>query len=229
MELCRECAEKVAATAAAQTRDSHGRTPANIRHWMESSGDVRGPVQVFECVWKGEGIIKHRKRVELSSRHVGVLRERFERHGPGGASEADFHLRLFNMLLRYETLFFLDQGTQGALPPRVFQLLQTHFGIEHECFASQATTTLSPWHVGICPLAGGHSQSDGGCGQAAQRVHDIFDIQFALRRRRLSLRIGRIVLRHLPNQRLLRGGRAPLQPAWSAGSVPVCECSTRCA
>ena len=59
MELCRECAEKVAATAAAQTRDSHGRTPANIRHWMESSGDVRGPVQVFECVWKGEGIIKH--------------------------------------------------------------------------------------------------------------------------------------------------------------------------
>ena len=145
MELCRECAEKVAATAAAQTRDSHGRTPANIRHWMESSGDVRGPVQVFECVWKGEGIIKHRKRVELSSRHVGVLRERFERHGPGGASEADFHLRLFNMLLRYETLFFLDQGTQGALPPRVFQLLQTHFGIEHECFASQATTTLSPW------------------------------------------------------------------------------------
>jgi hypothetical protein len=82
---------------------------------------------MFECIWKGRSIVRHRKRVEISMQHVSLLHERFRRHGPSFANSANgagssgastsvttelFHLRLFSMLLRYETLFFLDQGTQ---------------------------------------------------------------------------------------------------------------------
>lgn len=47
------------------------------------------------------------------------------------------------MLLRYETLFFLDQGTQGALPHRAFTHLQKTFGVTHECFASPLNVSFT--------------------------------------------------------------------------------------
>ena len=97
-------------------------------------------MRVFECVFKGRSIVKYRKRVHISAGHVETLHERFRRHGAASAHSAEhssaapraatgaaielFHLRLFSMLLRYETLFFLDQGTQGALPNRAFEYLQ---------------------------------------------------------------------------------------------------------
>jgi|EP01046_Picozoa_sp_COSAG06_P026328 hypothetical protein len=52
----------------------------------------------------------------------------------GGVTTELFHLRLFSMLLRYETLFFLDQGTQGALPTRAFRHLQEAFGAQNGTF-----------------------------------------------------------------------------------------------
>ena len=63
-----------------------------------------------------------------------------------GVTTELFHLRLFSMLLRYETLFFLDQGTQGALPHRAFTHLQKTFGVTHECFASPLNVSVSKTH-----------------------------------------------------------------------------------
>jgi hypothetical protein len=64
------------------------------------------------------------------------LTDDFYDDGSGEPVHGAFYVRLFNMLLRYETLFVQDQGTQGALPPPVFQLLQSQYGVEHECYAS---------------------------------------------------------------------------------------------
>lgn len=76
---------------------------------------------------------------DSASRCAGQIQD-----APGsGGADGEFHVRVFNMLLRYETLFILDQGTQGALPQRVFNLLNERFDIAHECFASPLNVSYS--------------------------------------------------------------------------------------
>ncbi len=135
---CRDAAQEVADETRDLKTDTDGLTKGQVSYWTEHTDD--GPMRVFECVFKGRSIVKYRKRVYISAGHVEALHERFRRHGSAFAYSAEhsaatagaatrvttelFHLRLFSMLLRYETLFFLDQGTQGALPNRAFEHLQ---------------------------------------------------------------------------------------------------------
>lgn len=44
--------------------------------------------------------------------------------------------RVFDVVLRYETLAKFSSGLQAALPPRMFKALRDDFGVRHECFAS---------------------------------------------------------------------------------------------
>jgi hypothetical protein len=44
--------------------------------------------------------------------------------------------RIFNLVQRYETINYLRTEHQPVLPSRVFDALQLHFGVNHECFAS---------------------------------------------------------------------------------------------
>ena len=130
---CRDAAQEVADETRDLKTDSDGLTEGQVSYWTETTSD--GPMRVFECVFKGRSIVKYRGRVHISAGHVETLHSRFRCHGPAFAHAASaqhptgvtvelFHLRLFSMLLRYESLFFLDQGTQGALPNRAFQHLQ---------------------------------------------------------------------------------------------------------
>lgn len=124
---------------------------ARLKHWEEGSDTI--PLCVLECQWQ-----QHTRRVSLSTQHLSLLKERFTRHAPSFANgsfqdipgtagayagpnfqinvsvsdDAHFRLRLYNMLVRYETLALGDQGTQGALPPRAFALLQERFGVRSE-------------------------------------------------------------------------------------------------
>jgi hypothetical protein len=159
VDHCAAAAGKVRSTTASLLRtDGSGqqrRVVGRVKHWEIDS--EFGPVCVLEC----QG-----KRVKLSSQHKSLLRERFERHAPSFATAGDeqialgdapacvsaaatndlnaqFHLRLYNMLIRYETLALGDQGTQGALPPRVWTLLQKEFGVQHECFASPLNVSFT--------------------------------------------------------------------------------------
>ena len=138
VDHCAAAADKVRATTASLRADS-GRVVGRVKHWEADS--EFGPVCVLEC----QG-----KRVKLSSQHKSLLWERFGRHAPSFAADdapadlaAQFHLRLYNMLIRYETLALGDQGTQGALPPRVWTLLQKEFGVQHECFASPLNVSFT--------------------------------------------------------------------------------------
>ena len=54
--------------------------------------------------------------------------------------------RIYNVLTRYETLSRFDQGTQGALPPAAFKVLQSEWGVNHECFASPLNCTLNSYN-----------------------------------------------------------------------------------
>ena len=45
---------------------------------------------------------------------------------------------------RYETLFALDQGSQGALSGWVFSFLHESFDVLHECFASSLNVWGTP-------------------------------------------------------------------------------------
>ena len=54
--------------------------------------------------------------------------------------------RIYNVLMRYESLSRFDQGTQGAIPVEAFAVLQTEWGVDHECFASPLNCTLDSYN-----------------------------------------------------------------------------------
>ena len=58
--------------------------------------------------------------------------------------------RIFNMVLRYETLSRFKSGHQSALPSTMFEALQQNFGVEHECYASPLNR--SPTTASYCSL-----------------------------------------------------------------------------
>ena len=90
---------------------------------------------VFQFVGGGGNIKRVSRKVDCSKEHLLFLRERYQQFhsrgrrgdsgvtGSGEGGELAFNTRVFCMLLRYETLFDLDQGTQGALPAPVFVFL----------------------------------------------------------------------------------------------------------
>ena len=43
---------------------------------------------------------------------------------------------IFCILVRYETLFQSNAGSQGSVPPRVFQVLKDYLNVDGECYAS---------------------------------------------------------------------------------------------
>jgi phosphorylated CTD-interacting factor 1 len=54
--------------------------------------------------------------------------------------------RVYDVLLRYETLAQFDQGTQGTLPAPAFECLRDDWGVGHECFASPLNVTLGSFN-----------------------------------------------------------------------------------
>lgn len=74
---CREAAKVVAGVVAELKIGRDGLTEGSLTHWTEQK--ATGPICVFECIWKGRSIVRHRKRVEISAQHVSLLHERFRR------------------------------------------------------------------------------------------------------------------------------------------------------
>ena len=81
-----------------------------------------------------------RVTVTLNAERMGMLRSLLIEHS--AQHEQQFRTRVYNCLLRYETLSKFDQGTQGSLPDRVFEVLTESFGVTHECFASPLNVTM---------------------------------------------------------------------------------------
>ena len=79
-------------------------------------------------------------RMRLNVTHYDKLarmyRARLRQYGLPSGDEALMHSRIFNVLMRYETLSGTSSGYQGALPDATFQAMQNMFGVSHECFAS---------------------------------------------------------------------------------------------
>jgi hypothetical protein len=79
-------------------------------------------------------------------KHEFLADHAFENHKGTSQTEQQstdlFHTRLFCMQLRYETLFANNSGSQGAVPPIVFDLLRKLVNVDGECFASPLNHTL---------------------------------------------------------------------------------------
>lgn len=69
----------------------------------------------------------------INASHLNRLRALYS-----SCAESEWVYRLFCLLARYETVTAggSARGFQGALPPRVFAVLEKHLGVTGECFAS---------------------------------------------------------------------------------------------
>jgi phosphorylated CTD-interacting factor 1 len=126
-------------------------------NWTDSSIGVEligGEMKETVGVRYGETTLR------LFRSHLAKLRRLYEQQ-PHQRPER-FLTRVFNMLMRYETLCSLKAGNQGALPPQLFELLHQQLGVTHECYASPlncATDTRS-----FCSLFPDVDRFFGSCG-----------------------------------------------------------------
>lgn len=80
--------------------------------------------------------------------HYESLRNAYQIHsGDSQTDQAAFHLRVFNLLARYDALG--GPGYQAAIPKSVFNLLKERLGVSHECFASPLNRTLDSFGMKI--------------------------------------------------------------------------------
>jgi len=95
---------------------------------------------------------KNAARVCISRGKYEQLRDRYSavRKTRPGMTMEQFPARVFNLLLRYETLAQFDQGTQGTCPKAAFEVMSNEWGVSHECFASPLNATLTSFNS-CCP------------------------------------------------------------------------------
>ena len=67
---------------------------------------------------------------------IGIALTPRPRRRQDALTPQQFNTRVYDVLLRYETLAQFDQGTQGTLPGPAFECLRDDWGVGHECFAS---------------------------------------------------------------------------------------------
>ena len=129
---------------AAQSLEKEAKRNANllIAGWEDDDSGVEQH-QSYRPNESGEDMVNlsHGKvPVTLSAGRMDMLRSLLCEHS--AQHEQQFRTRVYNCLLRYETLAKFDQGTQGSLPERVFDVLSDSFGVTHECFASPLNVTM---------------------------------------------------------------------------------------
>ncbi len=114
-----------------------GHHNANLLHpdWQDDESGVELTRGDDGKVWLRHGSLQK----EIDSHRLDFMHSLLLEHSPDHAAQAN--TRVYNCLLRYETLSEFDQGTQGSLPERVFDVLRQEFGVEHECFASPVNVT----------------------------------------------------------------------------------------
>jgi len=74
-----------------------------------------------------------KKEVRIWYQHLNELHDL---HALNGGRQDRFFSRVFNVLMRYESISRFKSGHQSALPHAVFEKLQRHFDVSHECYAS---------------------------------------------------------------------------------------------
>ncbi|KAK8830068.1 hypothetical protein WA556_000710 [Blastocystis sp. ATCC 50177/Nand II] len=84
----------------------------------------------FEFTLPEEG----KKEVTIHKTDYEHLKSLYEQKNPPDPSS--FHACLLLLLLRYNTISGTVRGYQMALPTSVFELLQSKYHLQHECFAS---------------------------------------------------------------------------------------------
>jgi phosphorylated CTD-interacting factor 1 len=131
LKWCRTACHKLEEQASA-------RHNPNLLHpdWQDDESGLDPPERDLE------GMVRLRYKgceVKLDNYRMDFLQSLLLQHAPD--RQAQFNTRVFNCLLRYETLAKFDQGTQGSLPERVFDVLASDFGVDHECFASPLNVT----------------------------------------------------------------------------------------
>ena len=131
LKWCREAAKSVEKNA-----NKHAQSlPFD---WNDSqSGVVRHSGAAGVCLTHGN------VSVRVDKARFDVLNMLFLSHQAAGDQ---FLTRAYNCVLRYETLAKFDQGTQGSVPERVFQVLRSEFGVHHECFASPLNCTMESFN-----------------------------------------------------------------------------------
>eukprot|EP01043_Picozoa_sp_COSAG02_P100592 COSAG02_NODE_36669_length_452_cov_0.623229_1_plen_150_part_11 len=130
LKWCREACHKLEEQAS-------GHHNVNLLHpdWQDDESGVELTRGDDGKVWLRHG----RVQKEIDSHRLDFMHSLLLEHSPDHAAQAN--TRVYNCLLRYETLSEFDQGTQGSLPERVFDVLRQEFGVEHECFASPVNVT----------------------------------------------------------------------------------------
>lgn len=131
MKWCRTACHKLEERASA-------RHNPNLLHpdWQDDESGVEMVVRGADSmVWLKHG----RVEVKLDSQRLDFLHALLSQHSPDHVKQ--INTRIYNCVLRYETLAKFDQGTQGSLPERVFDVLIRKFGVDHECFASPLNVT----------------------------------------------------------------------------------------
>ena len=131
LKWCREACHRLEEQAS-------GRHNPNLLHpdWQDDESGV-------EMVRGDDDMVRLRHgrvEVKLDSHRLDVLHSLLCQHSPDHV--AQINTRVYNSTLRYETLAKFDQGTQGSLPQRVFDILEQEFQVDHECFASPLNATL---------------------------------------------------------------------------------------
>ena len=107
---------------------------------------------------------------------IGIALTPRPRRRQDALTPQQFNTRVYDVLLRYETLAQFDQGTQGTLPGPAFECLRDDWGVGHECFASPLNGPGRPARLSALSVSCSRSLLNGDFLCARSRAHARVDV-----------------------------------------------------